>query len=98
MECKHVQGEFLSAIFSVPKKNGKIRLILYLKQLNQHIACSHFKMDCIYSALEVITQCCLMASLDLKDAYYSVKFTLITNSISDFVTTIRFISTQHTLI
>jgi hypothetical protein len=65
MECKHVQGEFLSAIFSVKKKNGKIRLILNLKQL--------------------------------KDAYYSVKVTLITNIISDFVTTIRFISTQHTL-
>ena len=26
MECEHVKGEFLSPIFSVPKKNGKIRL------------------------------------------------------------------------
>jgi hypothetical protein len=97
MECKQVQGEFLSPIFSVPKKNGKIRLLLNLKQLNQHVPYSHFIMDCIYSALEVITQCCFMASLDLKDAYYSVKFTLITKGISDFVTTIRYISTQHTL-
>ena len=47
MECKHVQGEFLSPIFSAPKKNGKILLILNLKQLNQHIPYSHFKMDCI---------------------------------------------------
>jgi hypothetical protein len=30
-------------------------------------------MDSIFSALELITQDCWMASLDLKDAYYSVK-------------------------
>jgi hypothetical protein len=60
MECKHVQVEFLSPIFSVPKKNGKIRLLLNLKQLNQHVPYSHFIMDCIYSALELITQCCLI--------------------------------------
>lgn len=72
-ECNHVHGEFLSPIFSVPKKNGKIRLILNLKHLNQYIPYFHFKMDSIFSALELITQDCWMASLDLKDAYYSVK-------------------------
>ena len=35
-ECNHVHGEFLSPIFSVPKKDGKVRLILNLKNLNQH--------------------------------------------------------------
>ena len=30
-------------------------------------------MDNIFSALELVTQECWMASLDLKDAYYSVK-------------------------
>ena len=72
-ECNHVHGEFLSPIFSVPKKDGKVRLILNLKNLNQHIPYEHFKMDSIFSALELITQECWMASLDLKDAYYSVK-------------------------
>ena len=32
-ECNHVRGEFLSPIFSVPKKDGKVRLILNLKNL-----------------------------------------------------------------
>ena len=72
-ECNHVHGEFLSPIFSVPKKDGKVRLILNLKNLNQHIPYEHFKMDSIFSALELVTQECWMASLDLKDAYYSVK-------------------------
>jgi hypothetical protein len=39
-ECNHVQGEFLSPIFSVPKKDGKVRLILNLKNLNQYILCA----------------------------------------------------------
>lgn len=73
MECNHELDQFVSPIFSVPKKNGKVRLILNLKQLNQYIPYFHFKMDNIFTALELITQGCWMASLDLKDAYYSVR-------------------------
>ena len=54
-ECNHVHSEFLSPIFSVPKKDGKVRLILNLKNLNQHIPYEHFKIDSIFSALELIT-------------------------------------------
>ena len=51
VECEHVQGEFLSPIFSVPKTNGKICLISNLKQFNRHIPYAHFKMENIkYSA------------------------------------------------
>ena len=71
-ECNHTHAEFLSLIFSVPK-DGKVRLILNLKNLDQHIPYEHFKMDNYLSALELVTQECWMASLDLKDAYYSVK-------------------------
>ena len=73
VECEHVQGEFLSPIFSVPKKNGKICLILNLKQFNQHIPYVHFKMQNISTVLDMITTNCYMATLDLKDAYYCVK-------------------------
>lgn len=38
-----IKKEFLSPIFSVPKKNNKVCLILNLKQLKQHIPYSHFK-------------------------------------------------------
>ena len=48
-ECNHIHGEFLSPIFSVLKKDGKVRLILNLKNLNQHIPYEHFKMDSYFS-------------------------------------------------
>lgn len=71
--CDHEPGEFISPIFSVPKKDNRIRLILNLKNLNQYVQYHHFKMDSIHTALQLVTQDCWMASIDLKDAYYSVK-------------------------
>ena len=47
-------------------------MILNLKNLNQDIECHHFKMDTLLTALTLITPGCYMASIDLKDAYYSV--------------------------
>lgn len=71
--CTHEVGEFISPVFTVPKKDGKIRLILNLKKLNSYIENLHFKMESIHSILRLVTKNCWMASLDLKDAYYSVK-------------------------
>ena len=65
--CDHEPGEFISPIFSVPKKDNKIRLILNLKNLNQYVQYHHFKMDSIHTALELVTQDCWMASVDLKE-------------------------------
>ena len=64
--------EFVSPIFTTPKKDGNIRLILNLKRLNESVENYHFKMDNIHTALKLISKNCWMASLDLKDAYYSV--------------------------
>ena len=69
----HEPGEYISPIFSVPKKDNKVRLILNLKRLNEHVKSYHFKMDSIHTALSLVTEGCWMASLDLKDAYYSVR-------------------------
>ena len=71
--CDHEPGEFISPIFTVPKKDGNVRLILNLKNLNMFIKNSHFKMDTIHTILKLVTPNCWMVSLDLKDAYYSVK-------------------------
>ena len=71
--CQHEIGEFISPIFSVPKPNGKIRLILNLKRFNSYIANAHFKMDNLHTVLKLVRKDCWMASIDLKDAYYSVK-------------------------
>ena len=50
-----------------------MRLIINLKKLNSFIKNSHFKMDTIRTVLGLVTPNCWMASLDLKDTYYSVR-------------------------
>ena len=48
-QCGHEPGEFISPIFSVPKPNNRIRLILNLKKFNSFVSNSHFKMDNIHT-------------------------------------------------
>lgn len=69
ISCK---DEILSSIFTRPKKDGSYRIILNLKQFNKCIPYQHFKMDTLKSILNLIEKDCFLASLDLKDAYYSV--------------------------
>lgn len=71
-KATHVPGEFISTIFTRPKKDGSHRLILNLKKLNKHIVYHHFKMDSLHSATQLMKPNCWMAVLDLKEAYYSV--------------------------
>ena len=47
-------------------------MILNLKKLNEDITYHHFKMETLQAALKVVTPGCFMASIDLKDAYYTV--------------------------
>lgn len=70
--ASHSEGEFISNIFFRPKKDGNIRIILNLKMLNEAVEYHHFKMDTLHSGVEQMTQGCWMASVDLKDAYYSI--------------------------
>lgn len=67
------EGQFLSPIFLRMKKNGEYRLILNLKELNQHIVYRHFKMDTFENAITLITKNMYMCSLDIRHAYYSIK-------------------------
>ena len=73
VESIHETGEFLSPIFPVGKPDGSLRIILNLKELNQSVEYLHFKMDSIKVVLSHVTKGCFMASLDLKQAYHSVK-------------------------
>ena len=68
----HEGGQFISNIFTRPKKDGGHRMILDLSELNEYITYRHFKMDTFDTARSLITKNCYMASLDLRDAYYSV--------------------------
>ena len=65
-------GDFISNIFVRPKKDGSYRMILNLKPLNEFVDYHHFKMDTFQTALKLIQPGCFMASVDLKDAYYSI--------------------------
>ena len=71
-ESRHETGEFISNIFIRPKKDGRFRIILNLKPFNQYVEAEHFKMDSIITCLNLMNNNCCMASIDLRDAYYSV--------------------------
>ena len=71
-EANHSHGEFLSDVFLRPKKDGSFRMILNLKNLNLHVEYNKFKMDTLQSILKLVTPGCYKATIDLKDAYYSV--------------------------
>lgn len=68
----HTPDSFISNIFIRPKKDGTHRMILNLKPLNEFVDYHHFKMDTFRTALKLIRPGCFMASVDLKDAYYSI--------------------------
>ena len=45
---------------------------LNLQTLNEHVVYLHFKMNTLKDAISLLKPNCFMASIDLKDAYYSV--------------------------
>jgi hypothetical protein len=72
VQCEHEEGEYINTIFTRPKKDGNRRMILNLKNLNQHIVYHKFKMDTLTTVLKLMNENCYMAHIDLKDAYYMV--------------------------
>ena len=65
-------GEFISSNFLRPKPDGSHRVILDLKQFNEYVECYHFKMNTLETAIRMMKPGCFMASIDFKDAYYTV--------------------------
>ena len=70
---QEVRDGFVSNIFIRPKPDNTFRVILNLTQLNKHVRFAHFKMDTLQSVIQLMKPGCMMASLDIKDAYHSVK-------------------------
>ena len=73
-EVQYEKNQFISPIFTVPKKDNKEehRMILNLKELNEYIESHHFKMETFESALKLIKPNSYFASIDLRHAYYSI--------------------------
>lgn len=47
-------------------------MILNLRAFNEFVQYHHFKMDTLEMAVKMMKPGCFMASIDLKDAYYTV--------------------------
>lgn len=71
-ECVNTEGQFISSYFLVPKPDGSSRLIINLKRLNKFISPSHFKMEDIRSAKNLLMKEGFMSTVDLKDAYFLI--------------------------
>ena len=69
---KHEPNQFVSGIFTRDKKDGNKRMILNLKKFNKIVNYEHFKMETINNVLNIIQPNVYMASIDLKDAFFSV--------------------------
>ena len=66
------ENEYYSNIFIRPKKDGSVRVILNLKKFNDYMEKVHFKMETLRAALAHVHPGDFFASIDLKDAYFSV--------------------------
>lgn len=72
-KVKPLGDQFISPFFLALKKDGiSKRFILNLKQLNCFLQAPHFKLEDIRTAMKLISKNCFMATIDLKDAYYSI--------------------------
>jgi hypothetical protein len=63
---------FYSRLFLVPKKNGKMRPVIDLSVLNQHLMVPHFKMETYRSIRGSIHLGMWTTSVDLTDVYFHI--------------------------
>lgn len=66
---KEESAQFLSSYFL--RKSGKNRFILNLKNLNTFLEAPHFKKENIKNVLSLLNKNDYMASLDIKDSFFS---------------------------
>ena len=60
--------KFLSRVFTVPKADGRRRLILDLSRLNQFMTPPKFFLPNLRTLKEVLQRDCWLGKIDLKDA------------------------------
>lgn len=68
----HYKEAFISRIFPVPKKDGRMRLVLDLSNLNKFIHKRPFKMENHSQLRDLLPLQCWFTSLDLQDAYLHI--------------------------
>ena len=71
-KVKFKKDQLLSRVFTVPKPNGKVRMIIDLSLLNTQINHVHFKMEGSECIKTLLNQSDFMAYIDLSDAFFSI--------------------------
>ena len=66
---EHTESQFLSNIFTVPKKDGTRRPVIDLRQLNQFVKKVPFKMEDLTQIPSVLQKGDFLCKIDLQDAY-----------------------------
>ena len=69
---EHAENQFLSNIFTVPKKDGTRRPVIDLRQLNQFVKKVPFKMEDLTQIPSVLQKWDFLCKIDLQDAYLSI--------------------------
>ena len=72
IKCGREENNFASTVFTRDKKDGSFRTILSLKCLNKFVKYTHFKMESLKDVFKIIKEGVWMASVDLKDAFFTV--------------------------
>ncbi len=63
----------LSSVYTVPKKNGKRRMVINLRWVNEHLNKVHFKTSTMKDVKHALTKDCWMASIDLADCFWALR-------------------------
>lgn len=75
VQCESKRNQFVSSIFVIPKTDDSSRFILNLKRLNVFIQTEHFNLENRKIVVNLISEGCFMAKIDLKDAYHTISIT-----------------------
>ena len=72
-QTEAAQG-FFSSLFLVPKKDGGMRPVINLKQLNKFIPPHHFefKMEGMHTVKDLLKKGDWLTKVDLRDAYFTI--------------------------
>ena len=71
-EVEPCENQFLSNIFTIPKKGGERRLVVDMRDLNNFIEPVHFKMEDLSHLPSVLWRGDFMCKIDLKDVYQTI--------------------------
>ena len=71
-KCQKEEDDFISTAFIRKKMDGTFRTILKSKYVNEFVEYKYFKMKSLEDVFKIIKKDVCMASVDLKDAFFTI--------------------------